>query len=392
MKKEAKRVLRTVYLDNSATTRVCPEAAEAALQTMTEIYGNPSSLHSMGFAAEMVLKETREAVASLLSVPSAEVFFTSGGTEANNIALFGAAQAGRRNGARIVTTAIEHPSVLRVMDELKQHGFTVVTLAPDCLGRIDPEQIRQAVTPDTILVSMMAVNNEVGTILPVQAAAEAIRRSGSRALLHVDAVQAFGKIPLHPKKQGIDLMTVSAHKLHGPKGVGALYCSNKVRLRPRVFGGGQERGLRSGTEAVPAIAGFGAAVRALPEMAQTLAEITRLNRKCREGLFGMPGAIVQSPEDALPYVLNVSLPGIRSEVMLHFLSGKGIFVSSGSACAGKEKSHVLRAMGLPERQVDASLRISFSRDSTEADVDALLDGLREGAKTLIKSRTAGRNR
>ena len=195
--------MRTVYLDNSATTRVCPEAAEAALQTMTEIYGNPSSLHSMGFAAEMVLKETREAVASLLSVPSAEVVFTSGGTEANNIALFGAAQAGRRNGARIVTTAIEHPSVLRVMDELKQHGFTVVTLAPDCLGRIDPEQIRQAVTPDTILVSMMAVNNEIGTILPVQAAAEAIRRSGSRALLHVDAVQAFGKIPLHPKKQGI---------------------------------------------------------------------------------------------------------------------------------------------------------------------------------------------
>lgn len=380
--------LRTVYLDNSATTRVCDAAVSAMTEIMTVTYGNPSSLHSMGFAAEMKLREERETVAGMLSAQPEEVFFTSGGTEANNIALFGAAQAGVRYGKRIVTTAIEHPSVLQVMQELKKQGFCVTTLLPDKAGNLDPDQILEAVTADTILVSMMAVNNETGVLLPIDAAAEAIRRKGAHALLHVDAVQAFGKISLHPQRQHIDLMSVSAHKLHGPKGAGALYCAQKAKIQPRVFGGGQERGLRSGTEAMPAVAGFGAAVRALPDLRQTWEQVRKLNQACREGLQEIPGVLIQSPEDALPYVLNLSVPGIRSEVLLHFLSAKGIFVSSGSACAGKEKSHVLRAMGLPEAQIDSSLRVSFSRENTMEDVEALLDGIREGTKTLIRSRNA----
>ena len=380
--------LNTVYLDNSATTKVCEEAVRAMVEIMTETYGNPSSLHSMGFAAEMKLREARETVAGMLSAKPDEILFTSGGTESNNLALFSAAQAGVRHGKHIVTTAIEHPSVLRVMQQLEQQGFSVTYLAPDKTGNLPPEAVRNAIHPDTILVSMMAVNNETGARMPIDATAEAIRESGSRTLLHVDAVQAFGKIPLCPQRQRIDLMSMSAHKLHGPKGAGALYCAKKVRLQPRVFGGGQERGLRSGTEAMPAIAGFAAAIRALPELRKTEEQIAILNAACRTGLRGISDVCIQSPEDALPYVLNFSVPGIRSEVLLHFLSAKGVFVSSGSACAGKEKSHVLRAMGLPEEQIDSSLRVSFSRENTIEDVEALLAGVREGAKTLMRTRTA----
>ncbi len=375
---------RVVYLDNSSTTRVCPRAAEKVLQMMTEQYGNPSSLHTMGFEAEREMTAARAAVASQLGVKPAEITFTSGGTEANNIAVFGAANARRHEGRRIVTTAVEHPSVLNVMRQLEKDGWEVVFLKPDLEGRILPEQVFEAVTPDTALVSMMLVNNEVGTILPVEAAAAAIARSKSRALLHVDAVQAFGKIPVRPAKLKADLVTVSAHKIHGPKGVGALYQAGGVHIQPRTFGGGQEKNLRPGTEAVPLIAGFGEAVRSLPDLDGELARLRELNAFCREGLLRLPGVKINSPEDALPYILNVSTCSVRSETMLHFLASKHIFVSAGSACSKSKPSHVLAAMGLPPERIQTSLRLSFSRETQKEEIALFLDALREGLNTVAK--------
>ena len=270
-----------IYLDNSATTRVCPEAAAAVLDAMTTQFGNPSSLHTLGFAAAQLLAGARRAVARALGAPPETVTFTSGGTEANNLALFGAAAARRKEGRRIVTSMAEHPSVLRVMDELEREGWEVARLRPDRQGRLSPEQVEEAVTPDTALVSLMLVNNETGAVFPVEAAARALRRQNPRGLLHVDAVQAFGKLPLRPAALGAHLVTVSAHKIHGPKGVGALYCAPGVRIPPRTFGGGQERGLRPGTEGVPLIAGFGAAVQALPDLPAALERQRALNRLCR---------------------------------------------------------------------------------------------------------------
>lgn len=363
---------------------MCEEAVNKVVELMTTQYGNPSSLHTMGFAAEQELRLAREAVAQELSVKQEEVFFTSGGTESNNLAIFGAAELGRRYGKKIVTTAIEHPSVLRVMQELEKQGFQIEYLLPDGDGHISEESVFRAVTSDTILVSMMAINNEVGTCLPISAAAAAIKAAKAPAKLHVDAVQSFGKYKILPSKTGIDLLSVSAHKIHGPKGVGALYVSKNVRLPARTFGGGQEKNLRSGTEAMPAIGGFGAAVRALPNWKEEESRIKELNESCRKELCALPGVIIQSPLDASPYILNISVPGIRSEIFLHFLSARGIYLSSGSACAKKEKSHVLSSMGLPKRQIDASLRISFSRENTQEDGKALIEGIKLGLKELIK--------
>lgn len=378
--------MQEIYLDNSATTRVCPEAAQKALEIMTRCYGNPSSLHTLGFRAELELMAARNAVAHMLSARPEEIVFTSGGTEANNLAIFGAVQARRHRNKRIVTTMIEHPSVLAVMQVLEKEGWEVLRLKPDQFGRISQKQIEEAITPETALVSMMAVNNEVGSILPVEAAARAIRRNKSRTLLHVDAVQAFGKMTLRPERMGIDLLTVSAHKIHGPKGAGALYIRKGVHIPPRALGGGQEKDMRSGTEAMPAWCGFGAAVKALPPILQEEEYIRGLWKYGRELLSKITGVIMQSPEDGLPYILNFSCGGVKAETMLHFLEERGIYVSSGSACAKGKPSHVLEAMGLPRLQAFSSIRASFSRENTLGDIEALAQAVRQGMDVLVRAR------
>jgi len=373
---------REIYLDNSATTRVCEEAAQKALELMTACYGNPSSLHTMGLRAEQAMTAARRSIAGMLGAEEKNITFTSGGTESNNLALFGAAYALRRRGNRIVTTAVEHHSVLYTAQQLEKEGFEVVYLQPDESGHIPPKAILDAVNSKTILVSMMAVNNETGAVFPVETAAAAIRRAKAPALLHVDAVQAFGKIPLRPGKMGVDLMSISGHKVHAPKGIGALYVKTGVRIVPRTYGGGQERNLRPGTESVPLIGAFGAAVEAMPPMQEESAGVARLNRRLREALAQLPDVHIHSPEDGLPYILNFSAGKVRAETMLHFLAQRGIYVSSGSACAKAARSHVLSAMGLPAGEIDSSLRVSFSRYNTEDDVVALAAALKEGLQTL----------
>ena len=378
-------ILKEIYLDNSATTKVCDPAVAKMVSLMTETYGNPSSLHKKGFEAEQELKAARAFLAETLGAERDEICFTSGGTEANNLALFGAATLGKRFGKRIVSTAFEHPSVLRVLEALQKEGFEVCLLKPDRSGKITKEEILGAITPDTVLVSIMAVNNEVGTILPFSEIGGALKKIAPRALFHVDAVQAFCKIPIDVRKSAIDLLSASAHKIHGPKGAGLLYVKKGIRLPARALGGGQERGLRSGTEALPAIGGFAAAAQNYEKPAKLLPQMREKALLCRTLLSGIEGVLLQSPEDALPYIVNFSLPGIRSETMLHFLSGNGIYVSSGSACAGGEKSHVLAAMGLPAEQIDSSIRLSFSRDTDETQIRTLAETIKLGSQTLMRT-------
>lgn len=374
--------LKEAYLDNSSTTRVCEPAAAKVMELMTENYGNPSSLHTLGFRAEQALTEARRNIAAALGAKEDEVFFTSGGTESNNLAIFGAAYARKRMGMHIVTTQIEHPSVTNAVRQLEKEGWEVTWLQPDREGHILPEAVQEAVRPDTTLVTMMAVNNEVGTILPLDAAAQAIAAKKAPALLHVDAVQGFGKLDLRPERRKIDLLSISAHKIHGPKGVGALYVRKGVRMAPRTFGGGQEHGMRPGTEGLPAIGGFGAAVKALPPVNEGLRQAEELAAICREKLLALPGVEFNSPEDALPYIVNFSVGAVRAETMLHFLAARGVYVSSGSACSKGKQSPVLEAMGLPRERIQAALRVSFSHLNTLEDVDALVEGVREGLASL----------
>ena len=378
--------MEEIYLDNSATTRVCEKSAEKVLELMTQCYGNPSSLHKKGLEAQREVAHARQAVAVSLGAQPREIIFTSGGTEANNLAVLGGAAAGRRRGKRIVTTAIEHPSVLEPMRQLEKEGFEVVFLTPDADGRVPEEAVLKAVTGDTILISVMAVNNELGSIQPIEVLKKAVKRAGAPALVHVDGVQAYGKLPLRPEKLGIDLLTVSGHKIHGPKGVGALYVSKNARILPRTFGGGQERELRPGTEAAPLIAGLGAAVEELPDWRQAYSRMEKLRDYTLQKLSGLEGVEVNSPVEGLPYLLNFSALGIRSETMLHFLAQRGIYVSSGSACAKGKQSHVLKAAGLPDSRISSAIRVSFSRENTERDADALAAGVREGLACLARAR------
>lgn len=370
------------YFDNSATTMVCREAAEKALYMMQTCYGNPSSLHSLGFSAEKEMDSAREILAGKLSCQPKELFFTSGGTESNNIAILGGAKAKSRLGKKIVTTAMEHPSVLEPMKQLEKEGFQVVYLKPDSHGEIDPALLYEAITKDTILVSMMSVNNETGAVQPLKDAAAAIKRAGSPALFHVDHVQGFGKLPLSPAKLGIDLMSISGHKIHAPKGVGALYLNAKARVLPRTFGGGQERAIRPGTEPVPAICAMGAAAQALPDEKKELEAISALNTALKEELLKIPEITINSPEQALPYILNFSCGKVRAETMLHFLESKNIYVSTGSACSKAKPSHVLSAMDLPRERIESSIRVSFSRFNTPDQIPVLVSALREGLSTL----------
>lgn len=371
-----------VYLDNSATTAVCRSAAQAAYDMMTQNYGNPSSLHAKGLEAEKEITKARHSIAKLLCAEKSEIYFTSGGTEANNLAVFGAVNARRRMGNRIVTTAIEHSSVYESCRELERQGYDVVFLKPENGGCVTQEQIFEAVDSKTILISIMLVNNETGAIQPVETARKAAVQKRAPALIHCDAVQAFGKIPVLPRRLNVDLLTVSAHKIHGPKGVGALYVKNGVRITPRTFGGEQENRLRPGTEAAPLIAGFGAAVREID--LNDIEQVRSLRDYCAGQVSTLERTVLHSDERCLPYIINFSVLGIKSETMLHFLASKGIYVSSGSACAKGKKSHVLSALGLSAEESDSALRVSFSKYNTRADVDCLIVAIQQGMNTLVR--------
>ena len=372
-----------VYLDNSATTKPCAGAVEAAVQMMTENFGNASSLHGAGVQAMKVLMEARRTVADALGCDSAEIYFTSGGTEANNMAVFGAAQAGRHKGKRIVTTAVEHESVLEPCSVLEKAGFEVIRILPDRFGRITAGQIAEAIDQNTVLVSVMHVNNESGAVFPVETIRSAIKRAGAPALLHIDCVQSFGKLPVRVKKLDADLVTVTAHKIHGPKGIGALYIKKGVHIPPRTFGGEQEGKMRPGTESTPLIAAFAAAVKALPDHKKVQKQVQALNEAARRGMENL-GMVINSAPEASPYILNAALEGIRSQTLIQFLSSRGVCVSSGSACARGKRSHVLQAMGLADDRIDSSIRISFSRDNTEEDIAALCAALQEAKAQLAR--------
>lgn len=370
-----------IYFDHSATTRPLPAAREAMLAALEE-FGNPSSLHSAGLRAERLVRASREALAQSLGVGAGEIFFTSGATESNNTALFGAARARKKRGRRIVASALEHPSVARCLDALEAEGFEVVRVFPR-EGAIREEDLFKAITADTVLVSLMAVQSETGERLPIEGVAARIREAGASALFHVDAVQAYGRLPLFPKRQGIDLLSLSGHKIGGPKGVGALYVGKGVHLPPLLLGGGQEAGLRSGTENVPAIAGMGAAVRFLfsPEGKEALRELDRVGLSLEERLREAEGVVPNFPERKVSYISNVSLPPVLSETVLHALDARGLIVSAGSACSSKAKqSAVLQAYGLTGDRLRSAIRISLGLGNTEAEVDALLAALQDCRK------------
>ncbi len=371
------------YLDNCATTVTSEKAAQKALSMMTVEYGNPSSLHKKGLKAELELTNAREVIADSLSVEADEVYFTSGSTESNNTVLFGVANAKKRSGNKIVVTAIEHSSVIEACKKLEQDGFEVVYLTPDKDGVIPPSAFEETVDENTILVACMAVNNEVGSVQNIERIGKIIKRKNKDAVFHVDAVQAYGKMALKPKKWNVDTLCVSSHKVHGPKGVGALYIKKGVRVLPLLFGGEQQKKIRPGTECAPLIASFATAVKEF-DIAKNREHVSGLCSYLKEELTKLSDITINSGENALPYVLNVSVDGIKSETMLHHLEQDEVYVSSSSACAKGKKSYVLTAMGLSDNLIDSSLRISFSKYNDKADVDAFLDSLKKGMNTLAK--------
>lgn len=369
------------YLDNSATTQVSEAAAQAAYRMMRENYGNPSSLHKIGLNAEEAVEEARGIIADSLSAEKKNIYFTSGGTEANNTVLFGAAQAFKRRGNRIIVSAVEHSSVYESAKKLSELGYDVQYAPVDTQGVVDIERFKALLTEKTILVSVMTVNNETGSVQPIERLAKLVHKSCPEALFHSDAVQAYCKIPLKPKKWGVDLMSISAHKIHGAKGCGALYIRDGARILPLLYGGEQQKKLRPGTESAPLIAAFGAAAKEA-DIAANHAIIQELNAYALERLRQLDGVTVNSPTDALPYIINISVEGIRSETMLHHLEKSDVYVSSSSACSKGKRSYVLEAMGLPDDRIDSSLRISFSKYNTKEDIDALISGLQSGIATL----------
>lgn len=374
------------YFDNAATTPVRPEAVQAAVEAMTQGWGNPSSAYALGVRAAAALKNGRAGISKALGCLPEELYFTSCGSESDNWAIQGALEANRRKGKHIVTTAIEHAAVLEPVRAMERLGYEVTYLQPGRQGDITPEQVTAALRPDTVLVSMMLVNNELGVILPIRETAQAIKRAGCPALLHCDAVQGFLKVPFTPKALGVDLLSISGHKIHAPKGVGALYVRKGLKLSPLVRGGGQEGGLRSGTEATAQIAAFAAAARlgaaSFPENTAHMSELK--DYAVRQLTEFVPGLEVLIQGGA-PHILPISLPGYKSEVIVRFLSDKGIYLSSGSACHKGKPSHVFAALKLPKPVLDGVLRVSFSYDTTREDVDALVLGLREARERLFTS-------
>ncbi len=376
------------YLDNAATTKPCEEAVSACLTAMTENYGNPSSLHKAGINAEIAITEARKAIAAALVCQPECITFTSSATEANNTLIIGAAENYGRRRKKIVVSSIEHPSVEETMKYLEKNGFEIVRIRPGKSGEIDADEFIEAVDPNTFLVSCMMVNNETGAVMPVKKIFSQIKRLHPECITHCDAVQGFLKLPIKAADINADLITVSGHKVHAPKGVGAMYIKKGIRIAPRMLGGGQEKGLRSGTESVPLISAFGAAVRAqLPTIPTAYSNAEELNNRLRKKLASLDYIIINSnAENQCPYILNFSVRGIRSEIMLHFLESKGIYVSSGSACSKGAHSSVLTAMGIPDKTADSAIRVSFSRMSSCGEIEALATALQEGYLSLAKTK------
>ena len=370
------------YLDNSATTPVCPEAAEAALEAMTVTFGNPSSTHTAGREAKKLLDRSRASVAAALGCSPAELVFTSCGSESDNWALLSGAEAMKRKGRHIISSVAEHDAIRRSLDLLEEQGYEVTRLKPDRSGAVPTEAVRSALREDTVLVSLMLVNNETGAINDLAGVSAVLKEAGSSALLHTDAVQAFMKLPFTPKSLGADLISVSGHKIHAPKGIGALYVRRGLRLKPLLVGGSQEDGRRAGTEATAQIAAFAAACDAA---APKLAENAEKMRAMREETILRLQADI--PElrvlgGGAPHILSLSLPGWRSEVLMNFLESREVYVSKSSACKKGARSHVLEAMGLDARTIDGALRIGLSRYTLQEDIDALCTGLRDAHRTL----------
>lgn len=365
------------YLDNSATTKPCAEAVAAITDCLTENWGNPSALHRLGDRAAHTMEQARQDVAAALGAEPARVFFTSGGTEADNQAIFSTARFRGKRGRHIITTAVEHHAVLEPMARLEADGYEITRLVPGPDGRVTVEQLRAALRPDTILVSIMLVNNETGAVMPVGPMAKLTHRLAPHALFHTDAVQGFLKVPFQAKTLGADLISVSGHKVHAAKGIGALYIRPGLSLPPYLLGGGQEKKYRSGTESVPLIAGFGAACQAGSATARAdMAHMAALRDSLRAQLQQLPGVQLLAPGEA-PHIVSLSVPGVRSQELINRLQDREIYVSAGSACAKGHRSHVLEALGLPAAVIDGSIRVSLSRESTQAEIDYFVQALRE---------------
>ncbi len=375
-----------VYLDNSATTKVFPQVAQLMTKVMCEDYGNPSSMHRKGVEAEKYIRYARETLAKLLKVSEKEILFTSGGTESDNMALIGCAMANIRRGKHLITTRIEHPAVLQTMHYLESQGFRVTYLPVDSSGRVRLEDLRNAVTPETTLVSIMFVNNEIGSVQPIEEAGAMLKKINPNILFHVDAVQGFGKFKIYPKKMNIDLLSVSSHKIHGPKGVGFLYVGERVKILPITYGGGQQKNMRSGTENVPGIAGMTMAAEMVYEhFEEDVNKLYELKEYFIQGVTRMENVQINglTPEGDLrntaPHVVSVSIGGVRSEVLLHALEDKGIYISAGSACASNkpQTSETLKAVGLQREYWDSTIRFSFSVFTTKQEIDYTLQTLYE---------------
>ncbi len=376
----------TAYFDNSATTKPCKSAVEAVNNAISNCWGNPSSLHEIGLDASTQVKLARKQVSRLLGVNENSFYFTSSGTTANNTAIFGSFEKMKRQGNKIVTTAIEHPSVSEPIKFLESKGAEVIRISPDKNGKINEDEFFSAIDKNTILVSCMAVNNEVGSILPVNKIRPAIRRNNSPAIIHSDCIQALSKIPVTPKNIDADIITVSGHKIHALKGVGGIYLKSKGIVKPYILGGGQEQGIHSGTEAVPAILSFGAAAQEAFAVSENASYVQTLKNRFINGIADLPCVTINSPEDAIPYIINISILGLPSQPIVNFMSEKGIYISAGSACKMGHRSPVLTAMGLSPEIIDSAVRISLSRYNTEDEIDLLIDAVKEASKKYGKKR------
>lgn len=372
--------MKEVYLDNSATTRAYDSVGDLVRKVMCEDYGNPSSMHAKGVRAEHYIKEAKETLAKLMKVQDKEIFFTSGGTESDNLALMGVARANRRRGNHLITSAIEHPAVINTMRHLEEEGYRVTFLPVDRYGRIRLDALKEALCEDTILVSVMYVNNEVGSVQPIAEAASIVKAYNKDILFHVDAVQGFGKYRIYPRKLNVDLCTISGHKIHGPKGIGVLYVGSHVKIQPIVFGGEQQKNVRSGTENVPGIAGLGLAAKLIyQDLDEKVARMRELKAHFIEGVQKIQDITIHGlyDETSAPHIISVGFAGIRSEVLLHALEEKGIYVSSGSACASNHPqiSGVLKGIGAGQEYLDATLRFSMSEFTTPEEIDYTLETL-----------------
>lgn len=366
------------YFDNSATTIVTDSVKDIVVKTMTEDFGNPSAMHLKGVEAEKYVREAAQILAKILKVNEKEIIFTSGGTESNNLALFGGADANKRSGNHIITTSVEHAAVGQPAERLEQMGYEVTIVPVDHRGVVQLEALEKALRPDTILVSTMYVNNEVGAVMPVEEIAKLVHEKSPKALYHVDAIQAFGKYRIYPKKAGIDMLSVSSHKIHGPKGVGFLYINEKARIQPQILGGGQQAGMRSGTDNVPGIAGLGVAAKMVyTDFDEKIEHMYQLKERLAEGFLKLPDVRLNGMEirEGAPQILSASFLGVRSEVLLHTLEEKGIYVSAGSACSSHKRkaAGTLSAMGMEAAQRESTLRFSFSEENTFEEVDYVLE-------------------